>query len=827
MRTDDPERGEAPFRLAYVLPVVLLLAVTVLPLALGTETLYYRDTLRNHLTLRAGQLESAAEGGPFALVDPLRSHGQPLAGNANVLAFYPTSALGFVAPILWAHNAHFWLHWLLAPFAVFWLGRRLGLGRRGAWAAGTFYATSGFFLSLLNLYNLVSAAVVLPALLAAGLALAEERRRRDLVATALLWALLVVAGEPIYAVLGAVLLALAVWIRRTGSDSAAESVGRTTIARLGGAPLVLALVLGTLLAAPLWVELLRILPGSFRGEASFPLRAALAQSWNPWTAVEWLLPLAFGSVDVLFWGERFFGGNVPLLPSLHPGWLVPALMAASGLPRLRRRSDGPHDALRTWSWCAVALGAFLALGFHNPLLRALHGVLGTSFVRYPVKLWVAVALGLSLLAGLGFERLLYGRGRRPVLGVLAAGLALLLAVAAWLTWMPGDAASFLAGFEPRMGNPRFAAERVRLAAQAWTTTFVLAALLGTAALLRRARLAAPLLLMIHAGSQLLLLQPLHDTDDAHPYLEPSPVLELVEADERIVHGGVDRLFGTVRGDYLSIYPDARHSWLLRTTARELYPFAGIPLGLPYAFVRSPEGLDSNTSIRMGMALRDLDDAARLRVLESAGVDVLLLPRPLAPELLEGPEAPVELRGIVPGVGDRALHVYGLRHPAPEALLATQTLPAPNLRTAIGLLASPEFEARRMATIEAPSNATRPPSGPGAHGARPHTLRGAEIIERTPERWRVRTRSNAAGVLVLQQAHLPIWRAEVDGKDAPVLRANGQLLGVPVPAGEHEVEVYADRRPTIAARAVSILALVALLFLARPGLGGRRAAEDSG
>ncbi|MCB0047199.1 MAG: YfhO family protein [Caldilineaceae bacterium] len=63
---------------------------------------------------------------------------------------------------------------------------------------------------------------------------------------------------------------------------------------------------------------------------------------------------------------------------------------------------------------------------------------------------------------------------------------------------------------------------------------------------------------------------------------------------------------------------------------------------------------------------------------------------------------------------------------------------------------------------------------------------AEIITYRPERVEVRTRSDAAGLLVLTDTYYPGWQATVDGQAAPVLPANYLFRGVPLPAGEHTV-----------------------------------------
>jgi hypothetical protein len=44
----------------------------------------------------------------------------------------------------------------------------------------------------------------------------------------------------------------------------------------------------------------------------------------------------------------------------------------------------------------------------------------------------------------------------------------------------------------------------------------------------------------------------------------------------------------------------------------------------------------------------------------------------------------------------------------------------------------------------------------------------------------------AGWLVLNDPYQPWWRAEIDGRAAPLLRANGIVRAVPVPAGRHRV-----------------------------------------
>ncbi|HVR11607.1 MAG TPA: hypothetical protein VMW75_26420, partial [Thermoanaerobaculia bacterium] len=127
-------RARRRFAAIYVLPPMLLLAWIALPLARGTETLYMRDVLNAHLAMKWSEARALHQG-YFPLLDPYRGGGQPLAGNPNAVPFYPTNAFLLWASPLWALNAHFWLHLLLAPLAFFWMARRWGLAREAAWAA--------------------------------------------------------------------------------------------------------------------------------------------------------------------------------------------------------------------------------------------------------------------------------------------------------------------------------------------------------------------------------------------------------------------------------------------------------------------------------------------------------------------------------------------------------------------------------------------------------------------------------------------------------------------------------------------------------------------
>jgi Bacterial membrane protein YfhO len=105
----------------------------------------------------------------------------------------------------------------------------------------------------------------------------------------------------------------------------------------------------------------------------------------------------------------------------------------------------------------------------------------------------------------------------------------------------------------------------------------------------------------------------------------------------------------------------------------------------------------------------------------------------------------------------------------------------------------------------------PPAEPG----RPSLL--ARIAEDRPQRVVAEMTSDSAGLLVLADLFYPGWTAEVDGRPAEVLRADGVFRAVALPPGSHRV-VFRYRPLSVwIGAALSAAALFAVLALA----GGRR------
>lgn len=140
--------------------------------------------------------------------------------------------------------------------------------------------------------------------------------------------------------------------------------------------------------------------------------------------------------------------------------------------------------------------------------------------------------------------------------------------------------------------------------------------------------------------------------------------------------------------------------------------------------------------------------------------------------------------------------------------AVSVSPRPAIQAAVdGMVA---WDPSTRALIE--SSCQRCPTGPPGRA-------GVVSGERwTDNRFSVVVRNSAAGMLIVSQAWFPGWKATVDHRSTPVIRADGLLQGVPVPAGTHQITLT-YRTPGL--RSGALLTLLMAVSLLGWGVGARR------
>ena len=339
--------------------------------------------------------------GVLPLVDPLRASGQALVGNLNNVALYPDNLLYLVAPPIWALNAHLWLHLLLAPVALYWLARTLGLAAGGV---------VGRRVLLRALRVLPVAAQPLQPDRGHDARARVRRRLRRLD-----------VGSPAARSPRPAPGRCSAWCWSPATRSWPRSLSSS------GSPLCL-------------VErdfdrrrLLRLGSGSLLRRAARRAADRRAASRPPQ-----LVPRQSRSRGRIAAGREL--GSAHRDRAAGAVLLRTARSALLGRDRAALDAAGPSTSRSTRDcsrsrWCSppagrarrcrdgpggwFSLGGFLALGGWNPFMFYLYRLPLAAALRYPIKAWLLVAIGASLLAGLGFERAVLAGSRRSLLRALA------------------------------------------------------------------------------------------------------------------------------------------------------------------------------------------------------------------------------------------------------------------------------------------------------------------------------------------------------------------------------------------------------------------------
>jgi hypothetical protein len=148
-----------------------------------------------------------------------------------------------------------------------------------------------------------------------------------------------------------------------------------------------------------------------------------------------------------------------------------------------------------------------------------------------------------------------------------------------------------------------------------------------------------------------------------------------------------------------------------------------------------------------------------------------------------------------------------RDPAPPHAWVVHDVREVARGEALPLLTSGAVDPWRTALVEGtPSEVRQPP--PGA-------AESARVTHYGPDRLAIATDAAAPGLLVVSEVFASGWRAYIDGRQAPILPTHHALRGVPLPAGEHTVELRYEPWPLRLGLAISAIAVVAMLvsFLA--------------
>lgn len=752
------------------------------------EAFYERDIHLDWYTQMESFARAASSGWP--LWDPSFSFGHPLLANPNVQAAYPPTWLNLVLRPWTYYTLLVVSHLVFGAGGMYLLGRRLGLTRWGGFMAGAVWVLSGPTLSLVNLWHHFTSATWMPWVLLAAEKLFASRRPRH----ALLWggafAAQILAGSSEVCAMTGLLVVLFAgahieWRSPLGP-------GNRGLFGLG----LLGLGFALALSAIQWLPTVEVAQRSARWQLGRQER--VFWSVHPLRLVQLGWPVSWNDLPLpASRRTQLLEGREPLLFSHYLGLPALGLVAAAALA-VRRRAG-------TWAF-VLAAALLVAIGRHGMLYDAVVRLVPPlGLFRYPEKLIIVVGVAWSLLAGIGFDVWLTpGRRSRHWSLAVVGPLALAVAVTMALLALPAARGSFLGLLAPQAG-------RILLAAVA-----ALGVLLAALWRLRRPGSGAGLAVSVTAivvADLFVAASFLNPTVPASFYRIRPPTLEVLrQEDHRRIYvaeylnrpGKSRRVLGRDLPYEVARFVEGWDPRASAALAMRLYlvPPAAGAWGLEGSYEADARGLYSGPlSALTQLALASEGSPVFKRLLQLGAVGRAVSLHPLEGELESLGSFDVLLR-------DPA-RVYRVPEPLPRAYVVGTARIASD-REALTRLVDPAFDPTQEIVIA---------SGP-ATIAGPAFSGNCRIEELAGDRVRLEAELSEPGYAVLVDSYDPGWRAWIDGRPEPVLRANVAFRAVRVPGGRHTVEYCYRPRTAQVGAALSSLALLAGLVAVFTAWRGR-------
>jgi hypothetical protein len=737
------ERSLGPNRPVRPLIAMLVLAVAAAA-AVGPYWSKSTSLLLSDLILYFPSLYASLP----AMWDPMVQGGTPLLPNPQAGWFYPPAWLlrgDLQGGLPW----YIFGHLLLAGLAAWaWVRTRLGDGLEPL-LAGVVYIASGPTLSLFLTPDKLPGHAALPVLLL-GLhwMLGDDRPRRrgvgwgvGVAAIAMAW-----LGGSVEAIFIAAIAGPA-WA--FGLPGAAPD-SRSRLLRAAAAVGVLAV--GSAVAACLLVPLFELLPETARS-GRLPLAEALHRSTHPVDWIGWCTPNPFWEGEDLRYVLDDAGtSRARWLRTVYGGCLLAPLLV--GLAVCRKRGPGAAVA-------AVGLAGFvfLALGDLNPLKQLLHLLPGIGSMRYPDKWWLGTVAFQAWLAALGLRAVRTDpRAARAAVLVLG-GLGL----------------AGVGGLFATSGGPLIKG------AQALSTALAFVGV-GGAVLIGWARgRSAPgwLLVAVFAADLLVAGAGAFPRADGEAARERPAAVAAIRADwtnnPNAARSGPPRIWDESQHNPNGRLPDFPHGEGLRKAQREvLSPNIGTEHGL--AYIDGMRALRMARQSRFSAILEDLDPISRRQLLRSVGTDywvtygqaeaiALVYSAGLRP-VAAAPAVPLEIGVLAEPDPLPRLRLVGRWQEFPDDAAAYRYMQERTEDVVATVAGDPEVQTLGSSTA-ATGRLAWASAGPG--------------------RWEGAWESDAAAVLVLQEAWAPGWEWSLDGGPwTAAALVEHMLVGAPAPAGRHSI-----------------------------------------
>lgn len=763
-----PKSRESLYFKLAVCALLILPVIVFWPGLFGGKMLWGSDIETLELPFSISARRSLAHGEiPFWMPELLG--GMPAIAAANLVFLYPSEILIDLLKVPasqgFALDAAFQV--FVAGFGMLLFCRRLGASLEASFLAALAFALSGSEVSILlaGHINNIKAIALIPWCFWAAHKAMQERSFLGWGLCGLALALQILGvGMQIFAytIIGlALFTAWMAWAQRP-SESFHGLKAKPWL--FGGIGLAFALGLMGLIAAPqLWLSF-QYKPYSWRADMGY--EQFTSWSFNPKSSITWWIPGFYG------WHEPTYRGDWPFCLNSEYFGILPWVLAIVAAGSLFKERRGIVRFLLGFALLSFLIG----LGKWTPLNLLFYHLPIYSGFRTWSRFLTLFSFSICALASLGYD-VLQKEGSKAAASRLALGASLAVALLACLCLVAasGIAQDDAAAMASKLGSADAAKSQILELIQ--SSAFRSLALAFAFAILFWFR---PLKSWTLIFFLLLGLQAWDISDLCSRFLvfkDPGDVLLQPPA------------FGELPDPELSPEP---YRILEVAGGGQVWPMNhGIILG--YENLLGYHGLELSAPklLNQAMASRQQD------LIDLMGVRYLLSRSPL---------------GGLPLLHDGDIKIYQNPRALPRAFLVTHALQAADDASEYALLADPHFDPAQDVVLSADSALATRQFEPGS----------VTWLGRTPNHFELSVLAKSQSALVISQTWYPSWRCELDGKDAPILKADGALDAVLLGPGSHELHFYYDSglfRLSLLASGFGILLLLGLGYAQKryPGL----------
>ncbi len=553
--------------------------------------------------------------------------------------------------------------------------------------------------------------------------------------------------------------------------------------------LIVALACGVAMSASIYMPASQYAAYSVRGMAAGGSGAswdyATLWSMHPLEFLTFLVPGSFGFGGVTYWGF------MPFTDFPHYTGIVVLLLAIGGVAQRRK------EPMTLFFVAGLLLFLLLSFGsFFSPVFNLFYNAAPLfSKFRVPSMALIMVYLILAFFASAGVHELLQCQSDRLKKHLYRGGLALAGMLLLFFVFEQGIEGFFRSLFpDPSVGsfNLAFMVNKVR-----WEN-------------LKESFLVGALVLILSFGVLWMLVKNMLSRKLSVILLLCIALGDIIWLDVQIVNPSAASLRSPVFTDSRVVNRAFRHDEITRFLVSRKGLFRIYPAGPLFAEnkfalfgIESTGGYHPAKLKSYEEFLAKTENLASLNILRMLNVGYVITPEPVANPSLEL----VKTGSLQLANGPVQVYVYSLKGSTPRAWFAGRVT---------GLKNEEALFARLLDDPAASGEAYV--DGSLWTGSRSFAAATVTSLDAQPESMILKVSAPGEAFLVVSEIYYPLrWKVKVDGRDASMVKVNGLLRGVVVPAGSREVCFFYDRSGFETGRKISLGVFVLALLLIAGGV----------